>query len=184
MMIGTSLPMALARISRQTLTPSTPGSITSKTTRSTSCSEELRRFSASSPSATASVLMPSRSRASSTTPLTAGSSSTISIFGTRITLRQLDLNYGTHALFGLQRNAPAHPLHQVLADGQPQPEALGRTLFSGGFSPPVETFEDVGQVGIPYPRPFVLDDHGAVLQSQPDLVPTLGVLDGVANHDE
>src|SRR5215218_6978550 len=109
--------------------------------------------------------MPSRSRASSTTPLTAGSSSTISIFGTRTTLRQLDLNYGTHALFGLQRNAPAHPLYQVLADGQPQPEALACTLFSGGFSPPVETFEDVGQVGIAYPRPFVLNDHGSTLST-------------------
>src|SRR5829696_5845231 len=101
-------------------------------------------FSAASPSATASVLMPSRSRASSTTPLTAGSSSTISIFGTRTNLRQLDLDYGTHALFGLQGNAPAHPLHQVLADGQPQPEALGDILSSGASFPAVEALEDVG----------------------------------------
>src|ERR687894_257756 len=132
MMIGTSLPMALARISRQTPIPSIPGSITSRTTRSTSCSEEPRRFSASSPSATASVLMPSRSRASSTTPLTAGSSSTISIFGTIVNLRQLDLDCGTHAYFRLQRDAPIHPLDQLLADDQPQPEAIGGPLFPGG----------------------------------------------------
>src|SRR3712207_6413590 len=146
MMIGTSLPTSLSRISRQTLTPSTPGSITSKTTRSTSCSEEPRRFSASSPLATASVLMPSRSRASSTTPLTAGSSSTINIFGTLVNLRQPDLDHGTPAFFRRQSDAPAHPLDQLLADGQPQPKAVGGFLSSGASLPAVEALEDIGQI--------------------------------------
>src|SRR5215207_11740719 len=111
--------------------------------------------------------MPSRSRASSTTPLTAGSSSTISIFGTRTALRQLDLDYGTHALFGLQRDAPAHPLHQVLADGQPQPEAPGASFSA------VEALEDVGQVGLANPRPLVLHDHSGAVQAQPDTATAL-----------
>src|SRR3712207_949520 len=118
-----------------------PGSITSRTTRSKLSSEALRRSSASSPSPTATVPIPSRDRACSTTSLTAGSSSTISTLGISTHLRQFDLDPRTYAFFGLQRDLPIHPLHELLADGQPEAEAASLVRLP---PPPVEAFEDQG----------------------------------------
>src|SRR5215203_4130462 len=151
--------------------PSIPGSITSRTTRSKGFA--ARRISnARSPSATASVSMPSRARAYSTTSLTAGSSSTIS---TLIILHLLQPQFDpcSVAFFGLQGDLSAHTLDQLFADGQTEVEPL-RVAYL------VEALEDVGDVLLTDPRPLVLHGEHRTLRPQPNVSTLLGVLDGVA----
>src|ERR671921_1289906 len=139
-----------------------PGSIKSRRTRS-NAPADLKRFSAASPSATASTLKPSRSRAICTTSLTAGSSSTISMLGIYARLRQIDLDRGPYPFSGANRNAAPHPLGKVLTDGQPETEAL-RTARA-----PVETLENVRKIDGAYPGSLVLHSNGARLRTNLDV---------------
>src|SRR5918993_429237 len=116
-----------------------PGSIRSRRTRSNGPADR-KRFSAASPSETASTLNPSRSRAICIMSLTAGSSSTISMLGIYARFRQLDLDRGPDPFSGANRDAAPHPLGKVLTDGQPETETLGATRA------PVETFENMWKI--------------------------------------
>src|SRR5215217_4375483 len=150
-----------------------PGSIMSRRTRS-NAPAELKLSSAASPSATASTLNPSRSRAICIMSLTAGSSSTISILGICVRLRQLDLDRGPYSFSGANRDAAPHPLGKVLTDGQPETEALGAARA------PVETLENVGKIDGAYPGSLVLHGNGTRSCTNCDVSTPVRVLDGVA----
>src|SRR5919107_4973642 len=160
------------------LIPSIPGSIRSRRTRSNVLADR-KRFSAVSPSPTASTLNPSRSRAICITSLTARSSSTISMLGICSRLRQLDLDRGPYPFSGANRDTAPHPLGKVLTDGQPETEAL-RTVRA-----PVETLENVRKIDGAYPGYLVLHSNGARLRTNLDVSAPVGVLYGVAeqNHE-
>src|SRR5215210_2460121 len=153
-----------------------PGSIMSRRTRSNAPGDR-KRFSAASPSATASTLNPSRSRAICTISLTARSSSTISILGIHARLRQLDLDRGPYPFSGANRNAAPHPLGKVLTDGQPETEALGTACT------PVETLENVWKIDGAYPNSLVLHGNEARPCTNLDVSAPVGVLYGVAEQD-
>src|SRR5215210_725969 len=153
-----------------------PGSIMSRRTRSNAPADR-KRFSAASPSATASTLNPSRSRAICTMSLTAGSSSTISILGIFARLRQLDLDGGPYPFSGANRDTAPHPLGKVLTDGQPETEALGTARA------PVETLENVWKIDGAYPNSLVLHGNDARPCTNLDVSASVGVLDSVADHD-
>src|SRR5215210_5557080 len=153
-----------------------PGSIKSRRTRS-NAPADLKRFSAASPSATASTLNPSRSRAICTMSLTAGSSSTISMLGIYARLRQLDLDRGPYPFSGANRDAASHPLGKVLTDGQPETEALGAACAL------VETLENVWKIDEVYPGSLVFHRNDASLYKNLDVSAAGGVLYGVAEHD-
>src|SRR5215213_3156125 len=173
MTTGTSL---LCLSSWQRLIPSMPGSIMSRRTRSNAPANR-KRSSAASPSATASTLNPSRSRAICIISLTAGSSSTISILGICACLRQLDLDRGPYPFSGANRDAATHSLGKVLADGQPETEAFGTARA------PVETLENVWKIDGAYPNSLVLHGNGARLRTNLDVSAPVGVLDGVAEQN-
>src|SRR5215204_5778639 len=151
MTTGTSL---LFLSSWQRLIPSIPGSIMSSTTRSNDPTDR-KRFSAASPSPTASTLIPSRSRAICTMSLTARSSSTISMLGIYARLRQLDLDRGPYPFSGANCDAAPHALGKILTDGQPETEALGAVCA------PVETLENVWKIDGAYPGSLVLHTNDA-----------------------
>src|SRR5215203_1185314 len=153
-----------------------PGSIKSRRTRSNAPADR-KRFSAASPSATASTLKPSRSRSICTISLTAGSSSTISMLGIHARLRQLDLDRGPYPFSGANRNAAPHPLGKVLTDGQPETEALGAACAL------VETLKNVWKIDGAYPNSLVFHSNDARLRTNLDVSAPVGVLDGVAKHD-
>src|SRR5918995_3782768 len=158
------------------LIPSMPGSIMSRRTRSNALADR-KRFSAASPSATASTLNPSRSRAICITSLTAGSSSTISMLGICVRLRQPDLDRGTYSFSGANRDAASHPLGKVLTDGQPETEALGAACAL------VETLENVWKIDGAYPGSFVFHSNDAGPCTNLDVFAPVGVLYGVAEQD-
>src|ERR687889_2524324 len=153
-----------------------PGSIMSRRTRS-NAPVDRKRFSAASPSATASTLNPSRSRAICTMSLTAGSSSTISMLGIYARLLQLDLDRGPYPFSGANRDAAPHPLDKVLTDGQPETEALGAACA------PVETLENVWKIHWAYPGSLVLHGDRARPCTNCDVPAPVGVLYGVAEQD-
>src|ERR671920_1078777 len=130
-----------------------PGSIMSRRTRSNAPADR-KRFSAASPSATASTLNPSRSRAICTISLTARSSSTISMLGIYARLRELDLDRGPYPFSGANRDAAPHPLGKVLTDGQSETEALGVACAS------VESLENVWKDDGANSGSFVLHSNG------------------------
>src|ERR671914_130340 len=103
-----------------------PGSIRPRGTK-WNAPADGKGLSAVSPSATASTLNPSRSRAICIMSLTAGSSSTISMLGIHARLRQLDLDRGPYPFSGANRDAAPHTLGKVLTDGEPETEALRAT---------------------------------------------------------
>src|ERR671920_2042151 len=135
-----------------------PGSIRSRRTRSNAPADR-KRFSAASPSATASTLNPSRSRAICTMSLTAGSSSTISMLGIYARLLQLDLDRGPYPFSGANRDATPHPLGKILTDGQPETEALGAACAL------VETLENVWKIDGAYPDSLVFHSDDASLRT-------------------
>src|SRR5215210_3023049 len=153
-----------------------PGSIKSRRTRS-NAPADLKRFSAVSPSATASTLNPSRSRAISIMSLTARSSSTISMLGIHARLRQLDLDCGPYPFSGANRYAAPHPLGKVLTDGQPETEALGAACA------PVETLENVWKIDGAYPGSLVLHSNAARPCTNLDISAPVRVLYGVAEQN-
>src|ERR671916_981860 len=153
-----------------------PGSIMSKRTRSNARADR-KRLSAASPSATASTLNPSRSRAICTMSLTAGSSSTISMLGIYARLLQLDLDRGPYPFSGANRDATPHPLGKVLTDGQPETEALGAACAL------VETLENVWKIDGAYPGPLVFHRYDARPCTNLDVFAPVGVLYGVAEQD-
>src|SRR5918994_248696 len=153
-----------------------PGSIKSRRTRS-NAPADLKRFSAASPSATASTLNPSRSRAICTMSLTAGSSSTISMLGIYARLLQLDLDRGPYPFSGANRDAAPHPLGKVLTDGKPETEALGTACA------PVEALENVWKIEGAYPGPLVLHGNDASPCTNLDVSASIGVLYGVAEQN-
>src|SRR5919112_4181952 len=123
-----------------------------------------------------SVSIPSRASACSTTSLTAGSSSTTSILVIR-NLRQLYLDDGPLPLLGPQLDLSPHPLDQLLADGQAQPEAPRIATV-------VEALEEVGYVLLAYARTFVLHEDAGTCGPQPDAPALLRVLERVAHQHE
>src|SRR5215212_7889362 len=153
-----------------------PGSIKSRRTRS-NVPADLKRFSAASPSATASTLNPSRSRAICTISLTARSSSTISMLGIYARLRQLDLDRGPDPFSGANCDAASHPLGKVLTDGQPETEALGAACAL------VETLENVWKIDGAYPGSLVLHSNDAGLCTNLDVSSPVRVLYGIAEQD-
>src|SRR5215213_9619637 len=153
-----------------------PGSIMSRRTRSNAPADR-NRFSAASPSATASTLNPSRSRAICTISLTARSSSTISILGIYARLRQFDFDRGPYPFSGANRNAAPHPLGKVLTDGQPETEALGAACA------PVETLENVWKIDGAYPGSLVLHSNGTRSCANCDVSAPVRVLNGVAEQN-
>src|SRR5215213_5675923 len=153
-----------------------PGSIRSRRTRSNEPTDR-KRFSAASPSATASTLNPSRSRAICIMSLTARSSSTISMLGIYARLRQLDFDGGPYSFSGANRDAAPHPLGKVLTDGQPETEALGAACA------PVETLENVRKIDGAYPNSLVFHSNDARFCTNLDVSAPVGVLYGVAEHD-
>src|SRR5919112_3233329 len=153
-----------------------PGSIRSRRTRS-NAPADLKRFSAASPSATASTLNPSRSRAICIMSLTAGSSSTISMLGICVRLRQLDLDRGPYPFSGANCDAASHALGKVLTDGQPETEALGAVCA------PVETLENVWKIDGAYPGSLVLHSNGTRPCANCDVSAPVGVLNGVAEQN-
>src|SRR5215213_1492410 len=172
MITGTSRKEQSAdRSSRHRVTPSVSGSMTSRITRSNGASEK-RRSVAASPLETASVSIPSRERAYSTTSRTAGSSSTMSILG--IDLWQPYLGGRTFPFARTEGDSSSHPLDEVTADREPEAETPGGTLA------PVEALEEVGEVFGIYPASFVLDDKRPAVHPQLHIAAALGVLHGVA----
>src|SRR5919107_1348976 len=153
-----------------------PGSIKSRRTRS-NAPADLKSFSAVSPSATASTLSPSRSRAICTISLTAGSSSTISMLGIYARLRKFDLDHGPYPFSGANRDAASHPLGKVLTDGQPETEALGAACAL------VETLENVWKIDGAYPDSLVFHSDDARLRTNLDVSTPVRVLYGIAQHD-
>src|SRR5215216_1900249 len=153
-----------------------PGSIMSRRTRSNAPADR-KRFSAASPSATASTLNPSRSRAICTISLTARSSSTISMLGIYARLRQLDLDRGPDPFSGANCDAASHPLRKVLTDGQPETEALGAVCAL------VETLENVWKIDGAYPGSLVLYGNRARPCTNFDVSAPVRVLYSVAEHD-
>src|ERR687889_310766 len=153
-----------------------PGSIKSRRTRS-NAPADLKSFSAVSPSATASTLSPSRSRAICTISLTAGSSSTISMLGIYARLRKFDLDHGPYPFSGANRDAASHPLGKVLTDGQPETEALGAACAL------VETLENVWKIDGAYPGSLVLHSNGTRPCANCDVSAPVGVLNGVAEQN-
>src|SRR5918994_2545837 len=153
-----------------------PGSIRSRRTRSNGL-DDRKRFSAASPSATASTLSPSRSRAICTMSLTARSSSTISMLGIYACLRQLDLDCGPYPFSGANRDTAPHPLGKVLTDGQPETEALEAACA------PVETLENMWKIDGAYPGSLVLHSNRARPCTNLDVSAPVRVLYGVAEQD-
>src|SRR5919112_2417115 len=153
-----------------------PGSIMSRRTRS-NVPADRKRFSAASPSATASTLNPSRSRAICTMSLTAGSSSTISMLGICARLRQLDLDRGPYPFSGANRDAASHPLGKVLTDGEPEAEALGAACAL------VETLENVWKIDRAYPGSLVFHSNDARPCTNLDISAPVRVLYGIAEQD-
>src|ERR671912_2595969 len=153
-----------------------PGSIKSRRTKS-NAPADLKTFSAVSPSATASTLSPSRSRAICTMSLTARSSSTISMSGIYACLRQLDLDCGSYPFSGANRDAAPHPLGKVLTDGQPETEALGAACAL------VETLENVWKIDGAYPGSLIYHSNDARPCTNLDVSAPVGVLYGVAEQD-
>src|SRR5215208_5967939 len=153
-----------------------PGSIMSRRTRSNAPADR-KRSSAASPSATASTLNPSRSRAICITSLTAGSSSTISMLGICVRLRQPDLDRSPYSFSGANRDAASHPLGKVLTDGQPETEALGAARAL------VETLENVWKIDGAYPGSLVFHTNDAGSCTNLDVSAPVGVLYGVAEQD-
>src|SRR5918995_510670 len=153
-----------------------PGSIRSRRTRSNAPADR-KRFSAASPSASASTLNPSRSRAICITSLTAGSSSTIRMLGIYARLRQLDFDRGPYPFPGADRDAAPHPLGKVLTDGQPETEAFGAACA------PVEALENVWKDDGAYPGSLVLHGNRARLCTNLDVSAPVRVLYGVAEQD-
>src|SRR5215207_1436428 len=84
----------------------------------------------------------------------ASSSSTMSTLGIGFGLRQFYPHGGTDALLGADRDLAVHLLHEILANRQAE------TSATGGTSPRVEAFEEVGEVLLGYASRFVLDGHG------------------------
>src|ERR671912_2768831 len=152
-----------------------PGSIMSRRTRS-NVPVDRERFSAASPSATASTLNPSRSRAICIMSLTARSSSTISMLGIYAGLRQLDLDRGPYPFSGANRDAAPHPLGKVLTDGQPETEALGAVCAL------VETLENVWKIDGAYPGSLVLYGNRARPCTNCDVSAPVRVLYSVAEQ--
>src|SRR5918995_3051040 len=150
-----------------------PGSIMSRRTRSNAPADR-KRLSAASPSATASTLNPSRSRAICTMSLTAGSSSTISMLGIYARLLQLDLDRGPYPFSGTNRDATPHPLGKVLTDGQPETEAFGVACAL------VETLENVWKIDGAYPGSLVLYGNRARPCTNLDVSAPVRVLYSVA----
>src|SRR5215211_8074811 len=153
-----------------------PGSIMSRRTRSNAPADR-KRFSAASPSATASTLNPSRSRAICIMSLTARSSSTISMLGIYARLRQLDLDRGPYPFSGANCDAAPHALRKVLTDGQPETEALGAVCA------PVETLENVWKIDRAYPGSLVLHGNRARPCTNFDVSAPVRVLNGVAEQN-
>src|SRR5215218_1778246 len=153
-----------------------PGSIMSRRTRSNAPADR-KRSSAASPSATASTLNPSRSRAICITSLTAGSSSTISMLGICVRLRQPDFDRGPYSFSGANRDAASHPLGKILTDGQPETEALGAARA------PVEALENVWKIDGAYPGSLVLHGNDARPCSNLDVSAPVRVLYGVAEQN-
>src|SRR5215213_9919404 len=153
-----------------------PGSIRSRRTRSNVLADR-KRFSAASPSPTASTLIPSRSSAICIMSLTAGSSSTISMLGIYACLRQLDLDRGPYPFSGANRDAAPHSLGKVLADGQPETEALGAARA------PVEALENVWKIDGAYPGSLVLHGNRARPCTNLDVSAPVRVLYGVAEQN-
>src|SRR5919107_3641178 len=158
------------------LIPSMPGSIRSRRTRSNVLADR-KRFSAASPSATASTLNPSRSRSICIMSLTAGSSSTISMLGIYARLRKFDLDHGPYPFSGANRDAAPHPLGKVLTDGKPETEALGTACA------PVEALENVGKIEGAYPGSLVSHGNDARTRTNFDVSASVGVLYGVAEQN-
>src|SRR5919199_1355881 len=170
--IGTSL---LFLSSWQRVMPSTPGSIMSSTTTSKE-STERKLFRAASPSAIAFTLIPSRSKARSMMLLIATSSSTSSILGIHLYLRQLDLDCCANPFSRTDRDVSSHPLGELPADGQPQTKAFGAVF------PAVEALENVGKFGRAYPGSLVFYDDGAPSYAKPYICPPARVLYSVAEQ--
>src|SRR5215210_1333107 len=157
--------------------PSMSGSIMSSITRS-SVPAERKFFSALSPFPTASTVIPSRSRAIFKMSLTAGSSSTISILGIWIRLRQLNLDCCADSFSRADGDVAPHTLSELFTNRKSQAEAFRASLS------PVEALENVGKVDRAYPGSFVFHRNGATPHAQ-SYVPTPdGMLDSVAEQDQ
>src|SRR5215212_9358853 len=170
MTTGTSL---LFLSSWQRLIPSIPGSIMSRRTRSNAPADR-KRFSADSPSPTASTLIPSRSRAICTMSLTARSSSTISMLGIYARLRQLDIDRCPYAFSRTDGDTTAHSLCKLLTNGQPQTKSLGAAPAL------VEALENVREVNLTYPESLVFHGNATRTYANPDISAPVRVLYSVA----
>src|SRR4051812_42378128 len=104
----------------------------------------------------------------------ASSSSTMSTLGIGFGLRQLYSHGGPDALLGAYRDLAAHPLHELLADRQPEAKAA-----RGVFPRRIEAFEEVGEVLFGDTSGLVLDGHRCPGEAQPHGLAEAGMLDGV-----
>src|SRR3712207_6554678 len=174
MITGTSL---FEVSSLQTVMPSTPGSMTSRITRSKG--PELEKTSiALSPSATASTSIPSSASAYPTMSRMASSSSTMSTLGIRFRLWQLYPHRGPDAHLGANRHLAAHSLHEILADRQT------KTKAARGTSTRVEALEEVGEVLPGDASGPILDGHGCSGDAHSHRLVDIRMLDGVGYGDE
>src|SRR5215213_9113452 len=71
----------------------------------------------------------------------------------------------------------SHPLYQLFANGQTQPEAFR-------VAPAVEALEQVGYILLAYPGALVFDGDAGSFGPQPDASAFLRVLEGVAHEHE
>src|SRR5215208_265761 len=108
----------------------------------------------------------------------AASSSTMSTLGIRFRLRQLYPDGCPDALLRADRDLPAHPLYEILANGQAE------TSATGGTFPCVEAFEEVGEVLLGYASRFVLDGHRCSGDAQPYRLAGIRMLYGVCDRDQ
>src|SRR5215210_6460981 len=150
--------------------------MSSMTRSSASASRKLS--SALSPFPTASTVIPSRSRAICKMSLTAGSSSTISILGIWIRLRQLNLDRRADSFSRVDGDVASHTLGELFTDRKSQAKAFRASLS------PVEALENMGKVDRAYPGSFVFHRNGAIPHAQ-SYVPTPdGMLDSVAEQGQ
>src|SRR5215212_11425495 len=108
----------------------------------------------------------------------AASSSTMSTLGIRFRLRQLYPDGCPDALLRADRDLPAHPLYEILANRQAE------TSATGGTFPCVEAFEEVGEILLGYTSRFVLNGHRGPGDAQPYRLARIRMLYGVCDGDQ
>src|SRR5215211_1527949 len=109
----------------------------------------------------------------------ASSSSTMSTLGIGVGLRYRYSHEGPYAALGAYRDLAAHPLHELLADRQPEAKAA-----RGIFAWRIEAFEEVGEILLRYASGLVLDGHRRPGDKHSHLLARIRVLDRIGYGDQ